>query len=153
METDEPAGRCGTACKKLTVCELKNEWTWPVSGSFTFIYILYNWPCSSSQSIVLPSPKESNFADKPLAKEPVSWAGCHQSWQWTNPPCCLFQPRLTTRGYVHLFSIMIVCRMCNSMLFLQTVNQTHMLPCIVYSPRFAWGGRPHRRFISVRERG
>ena len=22
-----------------------------------------------------------------------------------------------------------------------------------YSPRFAWGGRPHRRFISVRERG
>ena len=21
-----------------------------------------------------------------------------------------------------------------------------------YSPRFAWGGRPHRRFISVRER-
>ena len=24
---------------------------------------------------------------------------------------------------------------------------------IIYSPRFAWGGRPHRRFISVRERG
>ena len=24
---------------------------------------------------------------------------------------------------------------------------------ILYSPRFAWGGRPHRRFISVRERG
>ena len=23
----------------------------------------------------------------------------------------------------------------------------------LYSPRFAWGGRPHRRFISVRERG
>jgi len=23
----------------------------------------------------------------------------------------------------------------------------------VYSPRSAWGGRPHRRFISVRERG
>ena len=23
----------------------------------------------------------------------------------------------------------------------------------IYSPRFAWGGRPHRRFISVRERG
>ena len=27
-------------------------------------------------------------------------------------------------------------------------------PCLPsYSPRFAWGGRPHRRFISVRERG
>ena len=23
----------------------------------------------------------------------------------------------------------------------------------LYSPRFVWGGRPHRRFISVRERG
>ena len=27
------------------------------------------------------------------------------------------------------------------------------LKCDLYSPRFAWGGRPHRRFISVRERG
>ena len=26
-------------------------------------------------------------------------------------------------------------------------------PHASYSPRFAWGGRPHRRFISVRERG
>ena len=28
-----------------------------------------------------------------------------------------------------------------------------MFPGCVYSPRFAWGGRPHRKFISVRERG
>ena len=27
------------------------------------------------------------------------------------------------------------------------------LGALHYSPRFAWGGRPHRRFISVRERG
>ena len=27
------------------------------------------------------------------------------------------------------------------------------LEMLDYSPRFAWGGRPHRRFISVPERG
>ena len=32
-------------------------------------------------------------------------------------------------------------------------GKAQVLYLFVYSPRFAWGGRPHRRFISVRERG
>ena len=32
-------------------------------------------------------------------------------------------------------------------------NWSNFMVAVPYSPRFAWGGRPHRRFISVRERG
>ena len=36
----------------------------------------------------------------------------------------------------------------------KNTSQIHQIcPNMLYSPRFAWGGRPHRRFISVRERG
>jgi hypothetical protein len=41
-----------------------------------------------------------------------------------------------------------------SLCYLCAISAIYGRNCPVsYSPRFAWGGRPHRRFISVRERG
>ena len=52
-----------------------------------------------------------------------------------------------------IFHVVFVCLPGRVNVDIQSVWDWTRTPWSTYSPRFAWGGRPHRRFISVRERG